>query len=187
MERQETIRMVCAFLDQGETANAACLIDSNYPFIPVKKSSRAYTPREMTKVFLRDGFIDRFRGTRLVYPPVLRVISHYLPKSFPYHQNWKMDEGHIAYWEIYPTIDHIIPVSRRGEDIESNWVCCSMITNSIKSNWLLEELEWTLKEPGDLKAWDGLISWFIQHTSSKPELLKNPYIKSWYYAAKEVL
>jgi len=179
--------MVCAFLDQGETANAACLIDSNYPFIPVKKSSRAYTPREMTKVFLRDGFIDRFRGTRLVYPPVLRVISHYLPKSFPYHQNWKMDEGHIAYWEIYPTIDHIIPVSRRGEDIESNWVCCSMITNSIKSNWLLEELEWTLKEPGDLKAWDGLISWFIQHTSSKPELLKNPYIKSWYYAAKEVL
>lgn len=124
MEQQETIRLVCALLDQSETANASCLIDSNYPFIPVKKNSRTYIPRGMSKVFLRYGFIDRYRSKRLVYPPVLRVISHNLPKSFPYHKNWKMDEVHFAYWDIYPTIDHIVPVSRGGEDNMSNWVCC---------------------------------------------------------------
>jgi len=49
---------------------------------PVAKSSRAYTPRAMTKVVKRDGFIDRYNGSRLVFPPVLRLLSRYYRKSF---------------------------------------------------------------------------------------------------------
>ena len=55
-----------------------------------------------------------------------------------------MSEGHMAYWELFPTIDHILPVARGGLDSEENLVCCSMLTNSIKSNWTLEQLQWQL-------------------------------------------
>ena len=176
----------CALLDQGEIAAAKVVIQSEYPFVPLEKCSRNYTSRKMTSVFLRDGFIDRYRGTKLVYPPALRLISHYLPESFPYHKNGKMDKGYIAYWEIFPTIDHIVPVARGGTDAENNWVCCSMITNSIKSNWLLQELEWTLKEPGSLNDWDGLFFWFLKHVTANTNLLANSYIKNWYNAGIEI-
>lgn len=183
---QGIIRSVCHLLDQGEIKAAGRAIDVEYPFVPITKGSRRYTPRQMTRIFLRDGFIDRYRGTQLVYPPTLRLISHYLPNSFPYHKNGKMDKGHIAYWEMFPTIDHIVPVSRGGADNESNWVCCSMISNSIKSCWLLEHLGWELKEPGNLADWDGTFYWFLGHVRKNPSLLVEPYLKHWYYAAEEI-
>ena len=140
----------------------------------------------MTNVFLRDGFIDRYRGDRLVYPAALRLISSMLPKVFPYHKNGKMDVGHIAYWELFPTIDHIVPVARGGVDDESNWVCCSMLTNGIKSNWLLDELRWNLLQPGSLEQWDGMLSWFIGQMERSPEYFEVSYLKAWYNAAKSV-
>ena len=72
-----------------------------------------------------------------------------------------MSECHLAYWQLFPTVDHIISVARGGAGEESNWVCTSQLRNSAKSNWLLEELGWQLHEPGDLKEWDGLLKWFI--------------------------
>lgn len=131
----DVIREVCFHLDQGSVTSAERLIEDDYPFVPMKKSGRNYTPRQMTKLFLRDGYIDRYRGTRLVHPPALRLLSHYMPSVFPYHKNGKMDEGHIAYWRLFPTIFRLVPIARGGEDEENNWVCCSMLTNSIKSNW----------------------------------------------------
>lgn len=189
-EPQITIKEVCHLLNQGKQDEAARVINKKYPFKPIQKSSRQYTPREMTKVFLRDGFIDRYYGTKLIYPPTLRIISHYLPNVFPYHKNGKMDKGHIAYWKLFPTIDHVVPVSRGGVDDESNWVCCSMLTNSAKSHWLLEELDWELQEPGNLACWDGLWGWFMQHVESNPHFLtdhlcKN-YFKKWFNAARDV-
>jgi hypothetical protein len=141
----------------------------------------------MTRIFARDGFIDRYRGTRLVFPPVLRLLSHYLPVEFPYHKNGKMSEGHLAYWEIFPTIDHVVPVARGGADSEENWVCCSMLTNSIKSNWTLEQMQWQLLPPGSLKEWDGMVSWFVQLVSTEPSTLENAYIKRWHTVAVDLL
>ncbi len=137
----------------------------------------------MTKVFLRDGFIDRYRGTKLIYPPALRLLSIYLPDKFPYHKNSKMSEGHIAYWELFPTIDHVMPVAMGGEDQESNWVCCSMLTNSIKSNWTIEQLQWELLPKGNLEDWDGMIHWFVEQVKSDKKLIEVPYIKKWFNAA----
>ncbi|MGD9848549.1 MAG: HNH endonuclease [Desulfuromonas sp.] len=173
-------------LDQGKTVSAADMIRQHYPFTPIKKNGRKYTPRQMTKVFLRDGFIDRYRGTKLVHPPALRLLSHYLPECFPYHKNAKMNEAHIAYWELFPTIDHLVPVARGGIDSEENWVCCSMLTNSIKSNWLLEELQWDLKIPGNSNVWDGMLSWFLRHVDDHKELLAIGYIKTWFHAGMEI-
>ncbi|MCY1257589.1 hypothetical protein D9M68_82000 [compost metagenome] len=144
----------------------------------------------MTKVFLRDGFIDRYRGTRLVFPPVLRLLSHYLPGVFPYHKNWKMDKCHPAYWQLLATIDHVIPIARGGSDDETNCACCSMLTNSIKANWTLEELQWTLHPQGDLSEWDGMMRWFLDQVHQHPALLEEgpaaSYLNRWYGPAREL-
>jgi len=186
-DQSETIKQACAQITLGDLPRAGEIISQNYPFTPVTKSGRTYTPRQMTKVFMRDGFIDRYKGTRLVYPPALRVISKYLPEIFPFHKNGRMDLGHVAYWELFPTIDHVIPVSRAGIDAEENWVCCSMLTNGIKSNWTLEQLQWKLLSPGDLTDWDGMINWFVQQVKADESLLLDGYIKNWFGAAKEIL
>ena len=54
----------------------------------------------------------------------------------------------MAYWGLFPTIDHIVPIARGGLDGEENLVCCSMLTNNIKTNWTLEQLQWQLYPPG---------------------------------------
>ncbi len=179
---EETCRLIAA----QDVAGASQVITTKYPFNPSQKSGRSYTPRMMTKIFARDGFIDRYRGTRLVYPPVLRLLSLYLPSEFPYHKNGKMTEGHIAYWELFPTIDHVVPVAIGGADSAENWVCCSMLTNSIKSNWTIEQLQWQLIPPGSITEWDGMMNWFVQQVSSDLSILENSYIKRWYGAATEL-
>jgi len=120
-----------------------------------------------------------------VFPPALRLMSHFFPNEFPYHKNGKMTEGHIAYWELLPTIDHLYPVARGGSDTEDNWVSCSMTTNSIKANWTLEELGWKLLPSGDSRVWDGLLGWFVEQINRDQTLLKEPYFKRWQGAALE--
>lgn len=184
-DQSDTIERACQFVAANDLEAASQVIANEYPFAPLKKSGRRYTQREMTRVFARDGFIDRYRGTRLIFPPVLHLLSHYLPTEFPYHKNSKMSVGHVAYWELFPTVDHVIPVARGGTDSEENWVCCSWLTNSIKSNWTLEQLHWTLRHPGDIGAWDGMLGWFIQQVSRDPQVLERAYIKRWHSAAVE--
>ena len=41
-----------------------------------------------------------------------------------------MEECHSAYWELVPTIDHIIPIAIGGEDNLSNYATTSMLHNS---------------------------------------------------------
>ncbi len=95
-----------------------------------------------------------------------------------------MSESHIVYWELYPTIDHIVPVARGGADDETNWVSTSMIRNSAKSNWTLEELGWQLLPPGDYTQWDGLMGWFLKYIEQDPTHLQNNYLKRWHSAAR---
>lgn len=82
-----------------------------------------------------DGFLDRYSGTKLVHPGVLRILSVLLPEEFPFHRNWLMTQSHVAFWELFPTIDHRVPVAHGGEDTESNWVSTSMLRNSVKAHW----------------------------------------------------
>lgn len=110
-----------------------------------------------------------------------------MPDEFPFHKNLKMSECYLAYWELLPTIDHIIPVSRRGSDEESNWACTSQLRNSAKSNCLFEELGWHIHEPGNLKDWDDLVKWFMDCVMGNPKILKDKYINSWYKSAREAI
>lgn len=180
----EIIKKVCETLTEKSVIEAKEIIQTEYPFTPIVRNSRQYSNYQKTNVFLRDGFIDSYSGQKMVFPPVLRLLSNLMPIEFPFHNNWKMSECHFAYWQLLPTIDHIIPVSRDGEDNESNWVCTSQLRNSIKSSWLLEEVGWQLHEPGNLKEWDGLLNWFMLYVDIHPEILEDKYIQSWHNAVK---
>jgi hypothetical protein len=81
------IEKACQLIAARDLAGASKVIATDYPFCPLQKSRRSYTPGIMTRVFARDGFVDRYRGGRLVFPGALRLLSHYLPAEFPYHKN----------------------------------------------------------------------------------------------------
>ena len=180
----DAIKNACQKVSDERLDDAKEIIMQDYPFKPLDNAGRDYTEAEKTKVFRDDGFIDRYSGEKLVYPPVLRILSYLMPKEFPFHKNWKMSECHIAYWKLVPTIDHKKPVSRGGEDEYKNWITTSQLGNSAKSNWTLEELGWKLKASGNLKNWDGMLVWFMEYVKEN-KMQKVSYIKNWYNAALE--
>ena len=182
-DRARTLQRVCEALAQGDRRQASEVARREYPFAPQTTRRSAITPAMATPVFLRDGFIDRYSGTRLVFPGALRLLSRLLPEEFPAHPNWKMAESHIAFWELFPTVDHLVPVARGGTHTADNWMTTSMVTNSAKANWTLEELGWKLMPPGDPSAWDGLVPWFLSFITCCPEHLQDGYIKTWHAAA----
>lgn len=166
-EKADVLAATCRALEAGGAAEAERVLAEGYPFRPEPIVRRQYGPIQATRVFARDGFVDRYTGHRVVFPPVLRALSYALPQAFPFHPAWKTDVMHSAYWEIGATIDHLVPVTRGGTDTESNWMTASMASNSAKMNWTLEELGWTLHPPGDLEIWDGLLGWFLRERSTR--------------------
>jgi 5-methylcytosine-specific restriction endonuclease McrA len=185
-DKTTIVRQICDALAAGDASKASDIARKDYPFASQAVGKRSFSASTATSVFLRDGFIDRYSGTQLVFPGVLRLLSRLLPVEFPAHPNWKMSESHIIYWELFPTVDHIVPMARGGSHTSDNWVTTSMMLNSAKSNWTLHELRWTLLPPGDPGTWDGLLSWFLAFISVTPEHLEDNYIKTWHSAAKQV-
>lgn len=170
---------VCRRLELDDRLGAEDVLDGGYPFTQPTNAGRNYSLRQMATQFLLDGFIDRYSGDRLVAPPVLRLLSLNMPDKFPYHRNWKMTETHSAYWDLCPTIDHVIPVAREGVDDPSNWATTSMARNAAKGSSTLDQIGWTLYPPGDLNQWDGLTSWFTRYVSTHPEHLTNRFVSDW--------
>ncbi|HMU34810.1 MAG TPA: hypothetical protein PKC89_13210 [Pyrinomonadaceae bacterium] len=187
MEKGEILKRVCEALLFGDPSRASVIATQEYAHENLAFAGRKYNEYESTTIFLRDGFLDRYSGSKLVFPASLRLISHLMPAEFPAHPNWKMSESHMVYWELFPTIDHVVPVARGGADDQTNWVTTSMIRNSAKSNWLLEELGWNLQPPGNVREWDGLTRWFMQYIEQEPTYLNDPYLKRWHRAAFRAL
>jgi hypothetical protein len=181
--KSEVLKRICDALTIDETLKAQEIARREYLFAPVKHEQRRYTTFQSVRIFMRDGFIDRYSGQRLVFPGTLRILSLLFPEEFPYHPHGKLDVSHIVFWELFPTIDHLIPVARGGDDNADNWVTTSMLKNSAKANWTLQELNWSLLPAGDLAEWDGLMGWFRAYIDSHQHLLKEPYIRKWSRAA----
>ena len=160
---------------------------SELPFEHLPRDHRSYTVKQKLRLFIRDGFIDRYSGDRLLNPGFLRVLSDLFPEEFPYQTNWKQTECHQEWWMRYPTVDHLVPIARGGKNEQDNWMTTSMLHNQAKLNWTLEELGWNLHEPGDMKEWDGMSSAFLSIVDSRPMLLEHKYIAEWYKASKQLL
>lgn len=183
-DKISVLAKVCLAISDGELDDASSSLKREYPFAPEPVTKRQYGAMESTRIFVRDGFRDRYTGDRLVFPAVLRALSAVLPQEFPFHPNWKTDLTHPAYWEVGASIDHLVPVSRGGRDDPTNWVTTSMARNFAKMNWTLEELGWKLLPPGDILEWDGLLSWFLRFAESRPDLFTSGSLRQWHRAAQ---
>ena len=186
MDKAQLLGNISNLLLEGKTEDAKAIIQNEYPHKHIELEKRSYTLKEKMEQFLRDGFIDRYTGKKLVNPGLLKVITYYFPEDFPYDPHWKMTKTHIAYWDLIPTVDHIFPIAQGGVDNPSNWATTSMKNNSIKSNYSLDEINWELHPRGSLKEWDGLTRLFVELVDKDTELLKDSYVKSWYKISKSV-
>ena len=166
-EKASIIHDVCSFLSEENVA-AARQTAERYSFDLRNRVKRKFNPHESVRIFNRDGFIDRYTGSKLVFPGTLQVLGIVLPEHFPWHPHGNLTKSHIVHWELYPTVDHIFPISRGGPDVDSNWATTSMLANQAKLHWTLDELGWTLHEPGDLHNWDGLTDWFFSVCRTTP-------------------
>ena len=131
---------VCAAVTDNQLAVATDILRDRYAFVPLANVGRRYTFRQMIAVFRRDGFVDRYSSAQLVFPATLRLIPKLLPEQFPFHRNGRLDVCHFALWEMFPTIDHVVPVAPGVADNESYWVTTSIVRNAAKSAFTLEEL-----------------------------------------------
>lgn len=184
-DKSEIVSNIVAMLLEEKEKSARDIICQEYPHTYFEVDKRTYTIMQKMNQFVSDGFIDRYTEKKLLNPGILKVISHYFPEKFPYHPHWKMTQTHIAYWELIPTIDHIYPIAKGGVDREENWVTTSMKNNSIKSNYSIDEIHWTLFPKGDIADWDGLTNVFLKLVDKKAELLNDNYIRNWYVASKK--
>ena len=182
-EKADVLARICALLLEGNRSKAAAVARTEYPFDGRLAISRRYNRLHAMRIFVRDGFLDRYTGNKLVFPGALLLLSRMLPEEFPTHPNWKMSATHFAYWELWPTIDHVVPVTRGGLDEASNWVCTSMIRNAAKGHWKLEELQWPLRSGGDYRDWDGLTAWSLEVLTREPTHLEDKGISAWRKAA----
>jgi 5-methylcytosine-specific restriction endonuclease McrA len=185
LQRAEILEKVCDLISQGRMSDANEMLISDYQPAVASTPRKPMLARRQFQLFLRDGFTDRYSGERLVYPGALLALSILLGPSFPYHPNWKQSVTHPAFWELYPTIDHIVPVARGGADDESNMVTTSMLRNSAKANWLLEELGWPAGRAPVVPDWDGLLGWFLSTCVLHEGLRQNKAIGRWRRAASQ--
>jgi len=183
-EPADVISNACAAIAANALDQAAHILATGYPFAPLANVGRRYSPTESMGVFVRDGFVDRYTGRRLIFPGTLRLLSQLLPDQFPFHNNWKTDLCHFGYYELFPTIDHLLPVSRGGADSAENWVSTSMLKNAAKANFTLDELGWNLHPPGSLAQWDGLTGWFMGQIGKDGLLAQSSYVRQWALAAR---
>ena len=179
MDKALLIQDICKLLSEEKKQECIDLLNNNYPFIETKTNKRQCSKYQMCKVFLRDGFIDRYSGDRLLFPGLIKILTIEFPDIFKYHKNWKMSDTHLIYWELFPTIDHLFPIARGGVDNERNWITTSMIHNSAKSNWTLEEIGWTLHDKGKLDIWNGLVDSFINLIAKNPNYKNDRSVREW--------
>ena len=183
----DVLKQAAEFLLAGKLEEAGLVIQECYSFISTRRESRQYSAVEQIRQFFKDGFIDRYFGSKLINPGMLRLFSEKLPEEFPYHPHWKTDVSHIAYWDYQPTIDHIVPITRGGKNDAINFATTSMKGNLAKKNYTLEQLNWHLYPEGDIRDWDGLSWLFVEIVKKEPELLQVNGIKFWYKATKSVI
>jgi len=179
MDKALLIKDICDLLLDEKRQDSYNFANENYPFITSLPQKRHYSKFQMCKVFLRDGFIDRYSGDKLLFPGLIKILTIEFPDIFKYHRNWKMSDTHMVYWDLFPTIDHLIPISRGGQNNDNNWITTSMIRNSAKSNWTIEEIGWKLHAKGELDNWDGLVNYFIELTNKNPDYEKDKYVRDW--------
>lgn len=186
MNKSEFFSEVSNLLLKDNKEKARETIINKYPHTVKQIKKRRYSNLIKMKHFFNDGFIDRYTGEKLINPGLFKVLSTYFPEEFPYDAHWSTTKTHNSYWVMFPTIDHIVPIARGGEDCDSNRVTTTMKNNLIKDNYTLEEIGWKLYPQGSIEQWDGLTEIFIKIVEKDEALLKDKYIENWYKVSQKI-
>jgi 5-methylcytosine-specific restriction endonuclease McrA len=176
-DTQAVLARIAAHLLDCVNDRAAALAESELPFDGHVPNQRSCSERQKVALFVRDGFIDRYSGEQLVNPGFLRLLHCLLPRQFPFHAHGRSELCHDIFWDLLPSVDHVVPLHRGGEDAESNLVTTSMRRNQIKSNWTLEQVGWAMHPGGSLEEWDGLSRAFVQLADARR--VENAYVCRW--------
>lgn len=108
------------------------------------------------RVFQRDHFTCRYCGLRTVPEPIFELLGVVFPTLIPFHPNWKGGAIHPAEPLVIAEPDHVRPGRRGGDWLdESNLATSCAACNTLKADYLLEELGWTLLTV-PTTSWDGL-------------------------------
>lgn len=184
--KAEILADVCQMLATDKLDAAKEMLRTRYPFESLSNKRGTPGRARSVQIFRRDGFLDRYSGHRLVFPGTLLVMAKLMPEEFPAHANWKTEGTHFAFYELWPVIDHVRPITRGGTNVDDNFATTSAVRNSAKAHFTLEELGWTLLPAAPDSEWDGLTAWFGDMTVQRPELLTDPAIAKWRDALKVV-
>ncbi|WP_000636862.1 hypothetical protein [Leptospira interrogans] len=76
----------------------------------------------------------------------------------------------------------IVPIAKGGSDSYENLITTSMENNLLKFNFLLNEIEFVIKEKGNLKNWNGLIDWCKSYIQDKSIEFFDDSMKRWHNA-----
>lgn len=66
MDKITTIKQSAEGILTGNIESAKNVINKGFPFKKLKPEGRSYTDKEKYEQFVRDGFIDRYSGEKLV-------------------------------------------------------------------------------------------------------------------------
>lgn len=182
-ETSLALARVADLAGSGQLDEARKAVQQGLPFIPRRRAAKRMTERQVTAIMIRDGFIDRYTGLPVWHPGALKLLSELIPDLLPWHPHGRLDECHEIFWDLSPSIDHVEPLTRGGDDRLENWVTTSWGKNTQKSNMSLAQLGWTLHPAGRLDEWDGYLGWFIGQMEAPSPLVTSSYLKRWYRAA----
>lgn len=82
MDKVTAIKLSAQSILTGNIESAKNVINKEYPFKRLKPEGRNYTDTEEYEQLVKDGFIDRYSGSRLINPGLLKVLSFYMPELF---------------------------------------------------------------------------------------------------------
>jgi hypothetical protein len=199
--RANIVSEVAYRLLSGNADHASSLARDEYPFEPIPNKRQLYTDFDLIKsrdkaksespkrksisdrrrqaIWNRDGYRDRYTGAKMVHPAALELLSVVMRAEFPYDNppHGKYEATHICMWELWPSIDHVVPVSSGEIDItdkDSNLVTTSMLVNQLKSDYDLGELGWALRPSApNLMSWDGLYGWAVAYSEAHTEVFND--------------
>ena len=81
MGKIDVIEQAANRLLQHNVAEARIAIETEYPFHKLTAQGRNYTDKEKMAQFVRDGFIDRYSGQKLVNPGTVSYTHLTLPTT----------------------------------------------------------------------------------------------------------
>jgi len=109
--KSSVIAAVCQAVTEGSLETASSTLQRDYPSRH-SQSQNAARSRRIDSCVRARWLCRQVLRRRLVFPPVLRLVSAALPGEFPFTPTGKTDVTHPAYWEIGATVDHLFPCRR---------------------------------------------------------------------------